>query len=92
MSLMIEEYLAKNCLSITPKLDIDSYEIALEILLKGVGIAVFNKPLIEDLLKSGKLVEIKTDIVFPIKDLYVAVNKNNMNSDFIKNIIKILCT
>ena len=51
---LFEEYLAKNCLSITPKIDIDSYEIALDLISKGMGISVFNKPYIAEMLKSRK--------------------------------------
>lgn len=87
---IFEDYLSQNFITINPKLDIDSYEMTLELILKGMGISVFNKPYITEYLRNGSLVEIKSDIKFPSKNLYVAINKKNMNNEFIQEIVKIL--
>lgn len=88
--IILDNYLAQNCISLTPKLDIDSFEMTLDLILKDMGIAVFNKPYIKEYLDSGKLIELKSDIKFPAKTLYVAVNKKNVNNEFIKNIVKLI--
>jgi len=88
--IILENYLAENCLSLTPKLDIDSFEMSLDLILNDLGIALFNKPYIKKYLENGELVELKSDIKFPSKTLYVAINKKNMNNAYIKNIVDIL--
>ena len=85
-----DEFLAKNNITLIPKLDLSPYALRLEYLLKGYGIALFNKQYAIDLLNEGKLVEIKSSIKFPNKTIYIATNKNNENNQFIKNVIDII--
>ena len=85
-----DEFLAKNNITLVPKLDLSPYDLRLEYMLKGHGIALFNKQYASDLLKEGKLVEIKSDIKFPNKTIYIAMNKNNENNQFVKKIINII--
>jgi len=88
--ILLDDFLSENNLYITPFLDIDSFEMALDLIVQGHGFALFNKPYISDLIKKGKLVEIKSDIAFPTRTIYLATNKNNENNKFIKEIIKII--
>lgn len=87
---ILDEYLDENCISLNPKIDVDSYEMVLDLILQGFGMAFFNKPYIKKFLQSGELVEIPSDIKVPTKTLYIAINKNNMNNQNLKSIIKIL--
>lgn len=87
---IFEEFLRKNKISLTPKLDILSYDMRLEYLLQGYGIALFNKPYAKKYLKEEKLVEIKSSIKFPKKYIYLAINKNNINNKFIQNISNLI--
>ena len=88
--IILEDYLAEKCITLNPKFDIDSFEMSLELILKGMGIAVFNKPYIQSYLDGGELVEIDSCIKFPTRTLYVAINKKNMNNPFIMNVVNIL--
>jgi len=85
-----EEFLRKNKIALTPKLDILSYDMRLEYLLQGYGIALFNKQYAKKYLEEGKLVEIKSSIKFPKKSIYLAINKNNINNKFIQSIANML--
>ena len=88
--IILENYLAEKCITLTPKYDIDSFEMALELILEGLGIAIFNKPYIKSYLEKGELVELESDIKFPTKTLYVAINKKNRNNPFIMDIVNTL--
>ena len=86
----LDNWLAKNGLSITPKLEIDSYNMTLDLVLKDLGITVFDKPYLEEYLKTGELVEIESDIRLPSRSIFVAINKKNAQNKFIKSIVKII--
>lgn len=88
--ILFDEFLLENNIYITPKLDIDSFEMALDLIVQGYGFALFNKPYAKEYLEKGKLIEIKSDIKFPTRTIYLAMNKNNENNKFIKDIIKII--
>ena len=64
--------------------------MALDLIVQGHGFALFNKPYASELLKKGKLIEIKSDIKFPTRTIYLATNKNNENNKLIKDIIELL--
>ena len=87
---ILEDYLAKKCITLNYKYDIDSFEMSLELILKGLGIAIFNKPYIKSYIEKGNLIEIKSEIKFPTKTLYIAINKKNMQSQFIMDIVNYL--
>ena len=63
-----------------PKYDIDSFEMSLELILNGLGIAIFNQPYIQAYLDKGDLVELESSIKFPTRTLYVAINKKNLQN------------
>lgn len=87
---ILEEYLAKKCITMNYKYDIASFEMSLELLLKGFGIGIFNKPYIKSYLEKGELVELESDIKFPAKTVYVAINKKNMQNKFIMDVVNCL--
>ena len=87
---ILEDYLAKECITLNYKYDIDSFEMSLELILKGLGIAIFNKPYIKYYLEKGNLIEIESEINFPTKTLYIAINKKNLQSRFIMDIVNCL--
>ena len=88
--ILLEEYLAENCINLVPKLDVDSFEMVLDYLTAGCGFALFNKQYANQLLKSGKLIELKSDIKFPSKTIYLAINKNRQNNKFLHEIIEFI--
>lgn len=87
---ILEDYLAEKCITLNPKYDIDSFEMALELILDGLGIAIFNKPYIKSYLESGEIVELESNIKFPTRTLYVAINKKNTQNPFIMDVVNTL--
>ena len=88
--ILLEEYLAENCINLVPKLEVDSFEMVQDYLTAGCGFALFNKQYASQLLKSGKLVELKSDIKFPSKTIYLAINKNRKNNKTLHEIIDLI--
>lgn len=85
-----DEYLLEHSIHIKPKLEVSSYEIIIDLIRQGFGIGMMNKKYVSKYLERGELVELKTDFVFPKKEIHIALNKKSVNNDFIQDIANII--
>lgn len=86
----LDKVCLKNKINLTPKYELESYDIVLEFVKLGLGVGFINKDHVKSELASGELVEIDLDFEIPRRTLNVAVNKKKQYNKYIKEFVEII--
>lgn len=86
----IEGYFKDNNLEFTPKYELSNNWMIEEYVYRDLGIGLVTREFNDNELNSGRLIEIKTDLKLPSRDICYAFRKNFSHSKIIDEFIKVL--
>lgn len=84
----IESYFKQIKREFTPRYELSNHWLIEEYIRMNLGMGLITKEFILDDLKSGKLIEIKTDVPIPQREIGYATRKNAINYKILKEFIK----
>lgn len=87
---IMEDYLEKNNINITPSIELSSYTLVSEFAKLGLGIGLTTKEYIKDELKNNSLFEIKLKDKLPNRYIGYATINNKVNNYCINELINII--
>ena len=84
----IEEYFRKNNMIFKPKYELSNNWLIEEYVKLNLGIGLVTKEFIEKELSNGELIELKTDVSLPKREIGYAIRKNSLYYAILKEFIK----
>ncbi len=87
---IIESYLEKHNINISPTIELSSYTLVSEFAKLGLGIGLTTKENIQDDIKNGKLYEIKLDDKLPNRYIGIATLNNKVNNYCVNELLNII--
>lgn len=86
----LDSLCTKNKINLQEGYELHSYELVIEFVKAGLGIGFINKNHVKEELESGKVIEVKTCLQIPKREIGIAINRKYENNEYLKEFIDMI--